>query len=126
MKKWWITKDVYDKKLKEFKSRQEEITSEVDEHTRADESFNLTASIVLSVSQRIKEIFEKAEIEEKRKLVKMLIQNSEIKQKKLLVSLRTPFDTIAKHSNSHSWLNVVYKIITFFKNREECFYIPKI
>ena len=121
-----ITKDVYDKKLKEFKSRQQGITDEIDEHTRADESFNITASIVLDVSQRIKEIFEKGETEEKRKLINMLIQNCEIKQKKLLVSLRTPFDTIAIYANSNSWLNVVCKIITFFKNREGYFYIPKI
>ena len=99
-----ITKDVYDKKLKEFKSKQQEITDEIDNHTKADESFNITAGIVLDVSQRIKEIFEKAETEEKRKLLNFLIQNCEMKQKKLLVSLRTPFDTIAKCADVHSRL----------------------
>ena len=40
---WRITKDMYDKKLKEYKEKQQDLLLHTGEHSRADENFYITA-----------------------------------------------------------------------------------
>jgi len=92
-----ITKDIYDKKLLEFKDRQERINIEVEEHTRADENYYLTAGTVLSLAQRSMDLFnhEKSTIAEKRALLNYLIKDAVVDgNKKLTFSLRSPYNHI--------------------------------
>lgn len=89
-----ITTDAYDKYLKEFKARQQEINLLLEEHTDADESYIIAASTVLNLAKRARELFERSEVSEKRALLNFLLQNSVVDGKKPLYTLRSPFDTI--------------------------------
>ena len=95
-----ITKDDYDKKLQELKDRQYRMNLEMEEHTKADHDYHIHISTVINLSRRVKEIFESSEVNEKRALIRFLIQNPLVVEKKLVFELRKPFDTIlqlAKH-----------------------------
>ena len=52
-----ITKDDYDKKLKEMKEKQYDINIQIEDHTRADENYYITASNVLNLAKNAFELF---------------------------------------------------------------------
>ena len=60
-----ITTDMFNKKLKEYKEKQEEIREEMERYDQADEKFYLTANTVLNLAKKAHEIFESSEINEK-------------------------------------------------------------
>jgi len=57
---------MYDSKLKEYKSKQSDFLLQMEQHSQGDEAFYVTANAVLDLAKRANEIFEKAEIDEKR------------------------------------------------------------
>ncbi len=89
-----ITQEIYDKKLKDYKEKQHEISIRLDEYTRADESFHIAASTVFSLANRALEIFESSEPNEKRQLLSFLTQNCRLSQKNLSFELRSPFNLL--------------------------------
>lgn len=89
-----IDESLFQKKLNEYKERECAIVQEMERHVNADESFHVTANMVLSLAQRSREIFESSEVEEKRQLLNFVFQNLELKDKKLSVTLREPFKII--------------------------------
>ena len=89
-----ITKDMFNKKLREYKEKQTETETEMARYTDADENFYLTANMTLNLAKRAYEIFESSEILEKRQLLNFLLQNLKLRGKKLLFELKTPFDTV--------------------------------
>ena len=91
-----ITKDLYNQKLKEYSEKQANTEEELSRYTNANETFYLTASMVLNLAKKAHEIFESSEIPEKRQLLNYLLQNLELKGRKLLFNLKTPFDTVLK------------------------------
>ena len=99
-----ITKDDYDKKLKEMKEKQYEINIQVEDHTRADENYYITASNVLNLAKRAKELFISSEIPEKRAILNYLLQNCTANGKKLEYSLRSPYNYILTFANQPTWL----------------------
>ena len=99
-----ITKDIYDKKVKEIKEKQREINLRLEDHTKADGNYYLTASIVLNLAKRALEIFESSEPNEKRTLLNYLLQNPEVNGKELAFSLRFPFNQIVVFSKRPTWL----------------------
>ncbi len=89
-----ITKDMFDKKLKEYKERQAELEAEMTRYTDADENYYITANTVLNLAKKAYEIFKSSEVNEKRQLLNFLLQNCKLQGKKLLFELKTPFDTV--------------------------------
>jgi len=101
-----ITKDMFNKKLKEYKEKQAEIEAKMQSYTDADENFYLTANMVLNLAKRAYEIFQNSEVEEKRQLLNFLLQNLKLEGKNLVFELKTPFDTVlqaSKCSNLLAW-----------------------
>ena len=99
-----ITKDMFNKKLKEYKERQAEINEETQRYTNADERFYLTANMVLNLAQKAYEIFKSSEVLEKRQLLNFLLQNLQLKDRKLMFTMKTPFDTVLSANRCSNWL----------------------
>lgn len=95
---------MYDKKLKEYKEKQEDLFLQMEDHSKADENFYITAATVLDLSSRALEIFKSSEVTEKRALLKFLLQNCVLSGRKLLFELKTPFDVIAQYGKTQEWL----------------------
>lgn len=89
-----ITKDDYDRKLKELKVKQYDINLQIEDHTRADETYYVTASTVLNLAKNAFNLFESSETEEKRALLNYLLQNYVVDGKKPMFTMRSPFDSI--------------------------------
>lgn len=99
-----ITKEMFNKKLKEYKERQTEINEEIQRHTDADENYYITANTVLNLAKRAYKIFQSSEVSEKRQLLNFLLQNCKLQGKKLLFELKTPFDTVLQANKCSSML----------------------
>lgn len=89
-----ITKDIYDDKLKEMKEKQYDINIQIENHTRADENYYITASTVLNLAKNALNLFESSEVLEKRAMLNFLLQNCVVNGKKLEFDLRSPFNHI--------------------------------
>ena len=89
-----ITKDDYDRKLKELKEKQYDINIQIEDHTRADETYYVTASTVLNLAKNALNLFESSEVPEKRALLNYLLQNYVVEGKKPMFTMRSPFDSI--------------------------------
>lgn len=90
-----ITSDMYDKKVAEYKSEQNEILSQMQAHSDADYDFYITANHVLNLAKRAAEIFDSSEIHEKRQLLNFLLQNCTLSGSNLRFELKEPFNVIA-------------------------------
>lgn len=99
-----ISEELYLKKVKEYKEKQKDILIQIEDHTKADENFYITAPKILNLANRALEIFESSEVKEKRALVNLLLQNPLLSGRKLLFSLRSPFYMIAKCGQNENWL----------------------
>jgi site-specific DNA recombinase len=86
-----ITKTDYDKKLKEFKEKQYDINIQLEEHTKADESYYLTASTVFNLAKDALELFESSEVLEKRAILNYILQNYTVNEKTPCITMRSPF-----------------------------------
>ena len=89
-----ITKDFYDNKLKEMKQKQYDINIQLENHTRADENYYITASTVLNLAKNALSLFESSEVLEKRAMLNFILQNCVASGKKLEFDLRSPFEHI--------------------------------
>lgn len=98
-----ITTDEYDNLVKEFKQKQENVLTQIQDHDKADENYYLTAPKILTLSQRAYEIFVSSKPEEKRKLLGSLLWNSKLEGKKLSFNLKQPYDSIYLCSKSQLW-----------------------
>jgi len=107
---------MYDKKLKEYKQKQQDLLIQMQEHSKADEDFYFTASNALNLTSRTLEIFESSEVNEKRTLLNFLLQNPTLSGRKLLFKLKSPFDIIAQHSKTQDWLPLLDTFRTFCWN----------
>ncbi len=95
-----ITEDLYDSYLREYKEKQAELLSQMQDHSSADEQFYITANMTLNIAQRAKEIFLSSEPEEKRQFLGFLLQNCTLDEKKLYFSLRSPFNFISDYTDN--------------------------
>ncbi len=95
---------MYDKKLKEYKEKQQDLFIQMEEHSKSDENFYLTASKVLDLASRALEIFESSEVTEKRAFLNFLLQNPVLSGRNLLFKLKSPFDVIAQCGKTQDWL----------------------
>ena len=110
---------MYDKKLKEYKEKQQDLFIQMEEHSKADENFYLTASKVLDLASRALEIFESSEVTEKRAFLNFLLQNPVLSGRKLLFKLKSPFDVIVQCGKTQYWLRGQDVVRTFSEENIE-------
>lgn len=96
-----IAKEVYDEKLKEYETRQADITGKMGKFEKADKEYYITVSTILSLAQRAYKIVKSSEPMEKRQLFNFLLQNCKLQDKKLTFELKTPFNRVLE-ANSRS------------------------
>ena len=76
----------------------------------AEDNYYLSVDSLLNLSSRAKELFESSEIEEKRQLIKLVLQNLKMEGNLVRYSYLNPFDKIAKYSELKTWLPALEKI----------------
>ena len=99
-----ITPNEYDKFYQEFRSKIEDIDNRLLNLQKAEDDYYLTASYLLQLSKQAYELFVSSEMEQKRQLLKLLLQNPTLEGKKVRYSLIKPFDTILSYADRQRWL----------------------
>ena len=99
-----ITKDQYDAKLKELKEKQYDINIQINDHTKADANYYITASNVLNLAKNASNLFKSSEVNQKRTILNYLLQNCVINGKTLEFSLRSPYNHILTFTSQPTWL----------------------
>ena len=72
--------------------------------TTADEDYYITANYLLQLSNRAYELFKSSEVQEKRQLLKLILQNLRLKGSSVDYDLIKPFDKILFYASRQNWL----------------------
>jgi hypothetical protein len=67
---------------------------QLEDHTKGNQNFHITANKLIDLASRAWEIFESSEVQEKTQLLNFLLQNCELQGKKLSFKLKIPFEGI--------------------------------
>jgi len=99
-----ITDNDYDKFYQSFREKLADIDTRLGMLQDAEDNYYITAKYLLDLTKRAYELFASSEVEEKRQLVKLVLQNPRIEGKKVLFEAQKPFDTILDYADSQLWL----------------------
>jgi hypothetical protein len=87
----------YDEKVKEYKTEQQDLLIQYENHSNADENFYINASKILDLASRAWELFESSEAQEKTQLLNFILQNFSLKGKNLSFEAKIPFSGILQY-----------------------------
>lgn len=101
-----ISAEKYDEMVSEYKKKQTDINIQLEDHTKADESFLINSSYLLELAHCAINLFnsESSEVESKRQLLNFLLSNCTLEGDKLLFDLKPPFDAIYQANKNQIWL----------------------
>ena len=90
-----IPLEFYERKFKQYTREKEEIVSSIEKHSNAQTKYFELGISILELSQKAKEIYQKATIEEKRTLLNLVFSNLYLNEGKLTVFYTKPFEILA-------------------------------
>lgn len=99
-----LTVSEYDERVKEYKSEQQDLLIQYEDHSKADESFYINASKILDLASKAWELFESSEAEEKTQLLNFILQNFSLKGKNLSFEATNPFAGVLEYAKTGSML----------------------
>lgn len=99
-----ITKSLYDKKYNEFRNKQDIIKQQLHNLESSDDKYYISASYLLNLANRAHELFMSSEMEEKRQLLKLILQNLTFDGKRVRYDFIKPFDLVFKYAHRRDWL----------------------
>ncbi len=100
----WITASEYDKFFTEFRDKIIEIDGKLLSLQKAEDNYYLSANYLLELASRAYDLFKSSEIEERRQLLKLTLENLTLEGKTIRFQAQKPFDTILNFADSPSWL----------------------
>ncbi len=98
-----ITESEYDKFYTKFRDELDEATIKIDQLQKTDHQFYQTARSLLKVATHAHDLFVGSEVEEKRQLIKLILQNFNIDAENIVWELHKPFDLLLKCSEDIQW-----------------------
>lgn len=90
----------------------------------AEDNYYITAKYVLELANRAYDLFISSEVEEKRQLLRMALQNLQLDGNNLVYTVIKPFDSIVLANDSQLWLRIVNDVRTIFEKQKDYIYIP--
>ena len=98
-----INDEQYDRFYEKFVQDKEEITTRLNNLQEAEDNYYLTSKYVLNLADRAHDLFISSEVEEKRQLVTLVLQNIKMDGKKIVYDVQKPFNLMIEASDSHLW-----------------------
>ena len=99
-----ITEDAYDKFYTVFRDKITDLDVRLSILQDAEDNYYITANYILELAKRAYELFKCSEVEEKRQLIKLTLQNLRLEGKTLRYEAVKPFDTLLNYSDRQAWL----------------------
>ncbi len=94
-----INEDFFKRKHEDYRREQKNIQTRRGNLMGADDGYYLTACYLLQLANKAPAIFESSEVETKRQLIKLVLQNPVINGVSLSAIIRKPFSYFAKGSS---------------------------
>ncbi len=98
-----ITESEYDNFYQKLRSKLEDVSMRLEQLQEADEEFYITSRYILELVNRAHELFESSEVEERRLLIKLVLQNIKLVDENLVWELHKPFDLLVKSGDCLLW-----------------------
>ncbi|OGB83586.1 hypothetical protein A3F66_04415 [candidate division TM6 bacterium RIFCSPHIGHO2_12_FULL_32_22] len=98
-----ITDNEYDRFYQNLRNQLTEINIKLSNLQEADDNYYITAKYILNLTKQAFELFKSSEVEEKRQLIKLVLQNIELKDEKLLFQAQKPFNLLLDCSERQTW-----------------------
>lgn len=99
-----IPEDLYKRKFEEFRAAQKKAQNKRLNIEQVEDEYYGTVSHLLKLSREAPKLFEKANHEQKRSLINLVLSNLQLKGDQLMWELKKPFDTMAFCSENGNWL----------------------
>ena len=99
-----ITEEGYDKFFQSLRDKITEIDTRLSMLQEAEDNYYITAKYLLELAKHAYYLFIRSEVEERRQLVKLVLQNLRVEGKTVRYEAVKPFDTILNFNNSQSVL----------------------
>lgn len=99
-----ITKELYQRKSDEYRSNQKKLQRQRDNIEQVDDEYFGTVFHLLNLAKNAPKLFQKANIEQKRSLLQIVLSNFSLDGNQLRWKLKEPFETMALCSLNSSWL----------------------
>lgn len=98
-----ITESAYDTFYQKLRTKLEDVSMRLEQLQEADEEFYITSRYILELVNRAHELFESSEVEERRLLIKLVLQNIKLVDEKIVWELHKPFDLLVKSGDCLLW-----------------------
>lgn len=99
-----ITDNDYDRFYQSFHEQIADIDTRLARLQEAEDNYYVTAKYLLELASKAHELFVSSEIEERRQLIKLVVQNLKLEGKKVQFQAQKPFDTILNYNDNQLWL----------------------
>jgi len=96
-----ITEDQYDKFYQSFREQLSDIDTRLAMLQEAEDNYYITAKYLLDLANRAYDLFVSSEVEEKRQLIKLVLQNLRLEGKTVRFEAIKPFDTLLAYNDCH-------------------------
>ncbi len=96
-----VDEDFFKQKREGYRREQKNIRTRLDNLEGADDGYYVSACYLLQLANKAPAIFESSEVETKRQLIKLVLQNPVINGVSLSSTIRKPFSYFAEGSYQH-------------------------
>lgn len=102
-----ITEEEYTKFYQSFRQQLTDVNTRLERIQEADSSYYITAKYLLELANRAYDLFMSSEVEEKRLLIKLVLQNLKLDGEKVVWEAQKPFDAMINYSESLLWRSLI-------------------
>lgn len=99
-----ITIDEHDSYYKQFDEKQKYARQKLTNLQNAEDSYYLTSKYLLELANRAYELFVSSELEQRRQLIMLTLQNLRVEGRIVRYDAQKPFDTILNFADNQLWL----------------------
>ncbi len=99
-----ITRAEYDDLIIELKKREQDLIAELSSHSKADETYLMTVSLLLDMATRAYDLFQSSQAVQKNQILRLIFANLSLEHEKLDWILKKPFQAILDCSVRQEWL----------------------
>lgn len=99
-----ITESEYDKYYQILRDKISDLDTRLAMLQEAEDNYYLTAKYLLELVNRAYNLFVSSEVEERRQLLKLILQNLNLNGKKLEYTAKKPFNTLLNYTDRKLWL----------------------
>lgn len=107
-----IPEELYKRKFEVYRTAQKAIQNKRINIEQVEDDYYGTVSHLLRVSKNAVKLFEKADQEQKRSLISIVLSNLRLEGDQLIWELKKPFDTMVFCGQNDNWLRVVGEVRT--------------